>query len=310
MQCGRPITCNSLPLATRILAVYWRYGPLWARERLAAFVCGLSRDAFAMVPLYPGTVKAVVDLADPICMFPISYAMMPGEAFNNAWYGFIGEGETVIDVGANFGYYSLLAAERVGPSGTVVSIEPQAQPAALLRHSAQLNGFSQITVAETALGCDEGVQTLFCPLHRQSGIATLREDEAWLLKHEHRSVRVPICRIDSIVSEMQLGPVAAVKVDVEGAELDVLRGGSSLFSGTDAPAIFLESPLARPGSDREAASQLFDLLEAWEYSIFALADSGDLHVTSPADFAKGHDVIAIKAAHEKRIAPLLTAMLP
>ena len=55
-------------------------------------------------------------------------------------------GMVVLDVGANIGYYSLLAAARVGPTGQVIAFEPGAANTALIQKSAQANGFSNIAV--------------------------------------------------------------------------------------------------------------------------------------------------------------------
>src|SRR5262245_30539798 len=70
-------------------------------------------------------------------------------------------GMTALDVGANVGQYTLLAAQRVGPSGRVHAFEPTPHVAAKLRANVRLNGFRNVTVAEMAVGDHCGEATLY-----------------------------------------------------------------------------------------------------------------------------------------------------
>ncbi len=127
------------------------------------------------------------------------------------------EGSTFVDVGANIGYFTLLAARRVGPKGRVLAFEPMAPNHALLTKSVQLNGFQNVELFPVALGDADGVARFGLPDRANSGSFTLLNDRAW-----KKSVyEVPIRRLDDIAGDRQ---VDVIKMDVEGAEGLALRG--------------------------------------------------------------------------------------
>ena len=140
-------------------------------------------------------------------------------------------GYTFVDVGANDGYFSLLASSLVGESGKVIALEPTPDIAAELRANIHLNGFKNISVLERAASDVTGELTLTTPLGAGSGMTTFRSVAG-------RSWRVKADRLDVLLSDSP--PPNVVKVDVEGAELKVLRGMEGLLKGEDAPHILCE----------------------------------------------------------------------
>jgi FkbM family methyltransferase len=152
---------------------------------------------------------------------------------------FVKPGMTAIDVGANFGYYSLLLADAVGPTGRVVAVEPNPDTLSLLKETMLLNGFAGRTrIVPQALGGQPGKGWLFCPdgepknalLVEHSGFPGGRTDE------------VSIVTLDSVA--LDLPKVDLVKIDAEGAEIGVVKGMSKLIA-RDHPAIVLEFNAAR-----------------------------------------------------------------
>ena len=111
-------------------------------------------------------------------------------------------GDTFFDVGSHSGFHSLVGARAVGPSGLVVAIEPDPANAAETEGQAALNGFGHITVVRKA-----AVAELSEPASRVDGAA------------------VTPTTIDTLSHEFR--PPALIKVDVEGLELEVLRGAAA-----------------------------------------------------------------------------------
>jgi FkbM family methyltransferase len=140
----------------------------------------------------------------------------------------IGPGDVVFDVGANAGYYTLLAARRVGPRGKVIACEPDPRIAAFLRLHVEANCLRNVTVVESALGVESGAAR-FC---RGTGTGTGRISDAGDL-----TVRVQT--LDGLSHEHGLLPTH-IKIDVEGAELDVLSGGRRTLRRAR-PTIFLST---------------------------------------------------------------------
>lgn len=133
----------------------------------------------------------------------------------------VAHGDVVWDVGANVGYMSLVAARLVGPSGKVLAIEPETSCAAAIRDHAAINGLENIQVVEGAAG-DRNAQGQLVVVADSlwSRLSTVGDhDEA-----THR-ILVRLLRLD----DLEQPAPTVVKIDVEGAELDVIGGMQRLL---------------------------------------------------------------------------------
>jgi FkbM family methyltransferase len=126
-------------------------------------------------------------------------------------------GMTFVDVGANMGDFSLIAAKVMGDRGCVLAFEPSPENCGWIRRSIALNGYRSIEVMETALSDTRGEDTLY--LSDRVGRHSLlpREDE-------QETLTVAVDTLDSVLETSGDPHVDMVKIDVEGAELKVLRG--------------------------------------------------------------------------------------
>jgi FkbM family methyltransferase len=138
-------------------------------------------------------------------------------------------GMTVVDVGANLGYYSLLASKSVGPSGKVIAMEPNSENCRLLLSSLRLGGITNVELIPVA--CDRSTGWAYYSTHVGSNGGLIDEDD--LLAHP--GVVVPTFRLDDLVA----GPVGFLKMDVEGAEGRVVSGATRLIE-RDRPIITTE----------------------------------------------------------------------
>lgn len=132
-------------------------------------------------------------------------------------------GMTVVDVGANIGYYLLLFQQAIGSRGRVICIEPSVENLPELRRNIELNRFENLELHAVALGDHEGETGL------RSGI------NSGVVEAESGAYHVPLRRLDRLISE----PVDFLKIDVEGYEGQVLAGAVDLLQ-RDKPTIFLE----------------------------------------------------------------------
>jgi FkbM family methyltransferase len=157
-------------------------------------------------------------------------------------------GDTFVDVGANVGYLSVVAASLVGSSGHVHAFEPNDRLGALLRDSARANGLGHLHVNETGLWSSSG--SLVLRVEPSSAHSYLRVDAA---DARPTDLRVPVTTLDDYLDLHRRPPVRLVKIDVEGAELHVLRGALRCLE-RDHPLLVLEVldwGLARFGDDAE-----------------------------------------------------------
>lgn len=141
-------------------------------------------------------------------------------------------GDGFIDAGANVGVHTVAAARAVGAVGRVVAFEPFPATAALLRRTVSINGFESIVdVHQVALGAVDGEASLH--LGTMSGHHSL-----YGLEHETGTCSVAVRRLDDVVPP---GTAASVlKVDVEGAELDVVAGAARILDENPDAAIIAE----------------------------------------------------------------------
>ena len=133
-------------------------------------------------------------------------------------------GDVVYDIGAHFGYYALLASKLVGTEGRVLAFEPSPPNLARLYRHIELNRCSNVQVLELAVSDREG--SAHFETRTGSGLGHLAPDGP---------VEVKVTRLDAL----QGYPLPNVmKIDVEGAEVGVLQGATSLLAAAK-PTIFL-----------------------------------------------------------------------
>jgi FkbM family methyltransferase len=141
-------------------------------------------------------------------------------------------GMTVADVGANIGMITLIMAWAAGPGGKVISFEPEAIPRSNLEKMKYLNGLSWVEVRDQAVGAEAGQLTFHVSdIIGHSSLYALPEAEG------ARTVQVEVVRLDDVAPAKRMD---VVKIDVEGAELDVLAGMSGLIAKNKDLAIVAE----------------------------------------------------------------------
>jgi penicillin amidase len=127
-------------------------------------------------------------------------------------------GDIFIDVGANIGYYSLLASKIVGASGVVIAVEAAPDMFQMLAGNIELNGIGNIRAINVAASDRAGRQPIYKLSDINRGAATTLPDRGGSILAE-----VEARRFDDILEDVDLGRVKLIKIDIEGAEAPVLR---------------------------------------------------------------------------------------
>lgn len=135
-------------------------------------------------------------------------------------------GDVVFDVGANVGSYTILASVLVGAKGYVVAFEPAPLNVTYLREHVRLNNLTNVQVVESAIARESGTVRFYLDPDRVKGRIM-----------EHGTSTVKAMSIDGAVSLLMRKP-NCIKIDVEGAEVDVLRGAEETLR-TIRPALFI-----------------------------------------------------------------------
>lgn len=142
-------------------------------------------------------------------------------------------GWQIIDIGANYGVYSLSMAKVVGEKGGVWAFEPASTTAGFLEASIALNAFSQIHLEKCALSSSRGVARL--SLNGHAELNALSHDET----PAGESEEVPVLTLDSCMEAHGWTAIDFMKIDAEGEEANILLGGV-LFFETFSPLIQFE----------------------------------------------------------------------
>ena len=185
------------------------------------------------------------------------------------------EGDSVIDAGANVGFFSLLLARLVGQGGRVLSIEPGANNVQKLVHNIKLNNIANITLGTVALAdSNREIDFYLC---NDSGI-----NSAWVNEAASRQkTTVNGVRLDDI----WVGKIAPklIKMDIEGSELQALRGARNLLALHPNFIImeFNEGALQAMGA---SVADIRHFLHDFGYELFILSELGFFPAHVPLDF--------------------------
>ncbi|MER3497272.1 MAG: hypothetical protein C4308_00860 [Chitinophagaceae bacterium] len=145
-------------------------------------------------------------------------------------YKHIKPGNIFLDIGAHFGFYSLLAADLVGPGGSVCSFESSPQNFLILKQNA--GDISQLKIFNQAVSVNNGAVTMheFSTAYSEynSIYAGQFDKENWFRKNSWRETTVVAVTLDDFCSRENITP-CMIKIDVEGSEFDVVYGGGNLL---------------------------------------------------------------------------------
>lgn len=179
---------------------------------------------------------------------PVAMAMDRYETETTKLFeGLIKPGMVVIDVGGHVGYYSLLAARQVGPAGKVYAFEPEPGNYELLLRNIESNHYSNILAIRKAVSDRVGSTTLFL-----TALDNGRHSSYHHGLPERGQVPVETTTLDAFLDAAGWPKVDLVKVDVEGAEKDVLDGMDLLLEKSPQLKLIVEfSPvmLQEAGAD-------------------------------------------------------------
>jgi FkbM family methyltransferase len=188
-------------------------------------------------------------------------------------------GGTFVDLGAHIGYYSLKAARAVGPKGQVIAIEPNPETVRQLRDNIQASGAKVIAVEPVACSDSEAELELFAAPRANTGQTSLSRANAQQSGAVHAVYRVRARPLDAIIQEAGVSRVDVVKIDVEGAELLVLKGAKQTLARYS-PVLFVEVMDNQLQAMGTSAAELKEFLRSQGYTP---SHSLDLNI----EFAKG-----------------------
>lgn len=205
---------------------------------------------------------------------------------------------TFFDVGANQGFYTVLAAKRVGSEGKIFSFEPAVTEFRKLLRNLAINRCKNVATESVALGNHEGFTEFYLCLDHQGSFSSISRP-AEDVTAEYERLKVEITTLDSYVQRCQVTSLDLLKIDVEGGELGVLKGGDMVFK-TLRPIVICEVEDRRTRQWGYQAREIVEFLHDYDYLWFSVLRDGTLQ---PAIFTENYEwsnLVGIPKEHEIR----------
>lgn len=182
---------------------------------------------------------------------------------------YLHRGDVFLDVGAHIGAISCVASRFVGNKGSVYAVEPNPKNYKVLNENIELNKLRNIHPLQTALGNVVSIAHLYTRHKNDSGSDSLIRDE----KATEPGIKVTITTIDTLVEEKQIDIPDFIKIDVEGYELEVLKGARELLQSSHAPILCIEYIKEMP-REKGVAEDICDFVKSVNrYSVYKLKKS-------------------------------------
>ncbi len=234
----------------------------------------------------PG-LKMYLDPTDQI-ITPTILAIGSWERDETYWFlRTVKAGDTIVNVGANAGYYTVIGSKLVGDKGKVYAFEPEPASFELLQKNVRLNGLTNVVLEQKALSDRRGTLKIF--------IADTNKGDHRIYQPEGESrpsVDVETVRMDVYFKD-NTRRIDFIKIDTQGAEGVILEGMKGLLEGrADGPTIFMEFwPHGLHGMGTDAGA-LLKTLQSYKYKFYdmTLQDGNRLRLTEPADLLAAHPV--------------------
>lgn len=203
-------------------------------------------------------------------------------------------GDTVFDIGANIGLWTMGTALRAGSKSKIHAFEPFRRNFERLTTNLNLNNLKWVSCEQIAISDFVGTTVFYVPKANNSGLGSLG----------HRSgidewVDVPVTTLDAHCEKHRIRQVHFLKVDVEGAELKVFRGGQQLLADPSGPLIVFEVNEEMACRFGYTVRAIKLALQEYGYEIYRY-HNGDLEVISSEEPHQNEDLFAIKPFHIAR----------
>lgn len=200
--------------------------------------------------------------------FPARWSRYYENNYEAVNYNFLSQqvkpGMHIIDIGAHLGLFSACASQLTGPQGKIICIEPTPGTFSILEKTIELNHCTNVTAVQAAVSDKEGMATFYVSHTAGCNSNSLVKNKA---ENDLSFYDVRLVTIDSLVQQYALHP-SLIKIDVEGAELDTLKGGLHTLA-TFKPVLILGLHPAFINQKGDSLEAIWDLLQSNRYEVKA-----------------------------------------
>lgn len=186
---------------------------------------------------------------------------------------FLKEEMVVLDIGAHDGYFTLLASRKVGEKGKVIAFEPSPKERRLLQLNLKINRCKNVKVEPYALSSQVGESTFYVVVGHDTGCNSLKLPR---VSEPTKEIKVSTATLDDYLSKTEIGSVDFMKIDAEGAELEIFKGAKHFFEKFAHPVILCEVSDYRTQVWGYSANDIIHFLETYDYNWFGLDNKGQI----------------------------------
>ena len=199
---------------TSIYPITWF---VFKKEKAQSIRSGFLKSSSPLVVSLPSPLKSKIVIPSEFLIYD-GVHLYDGIYLKNEYHQeLLEKGMNVIDIGAHIGAYTILAAEKIGEDGKVLSIEPEPKNYKQLLENIKLNNFQNVIPKNIALSDHEGVEKLYLNFYTTSHSLVIKNDNTF-------SIEVRVKTLDKLLEEIGLDKIDFIKIDAEGVELEILKG--------------------------------------------------------------------------------------
>ena len=229
-----------------------------------------------------GEATVVLNPTDPVVSGALHFGVYE-KAETKFFYTACHDGMTFLDVGANIGYYTALAARIVGPNGNVIALEPDPESYQYLEQTIKANAVGNVRAFQIAASDSPATLPLFISKDNRG------DNRLYAPAEKRPQIEVEARPIDELLSENNINTVDLIKIDVQGYEPKVIAGLEKTINQSPNLTILMEfwpKGIAEAGGD---AKKFLDDLRKLGLTLFELKSEGDLRkLTDDLDLISRH----------------------
>ena len=294
LDAGDPVGWTEKTSAIVSLACLWnRRGPRGKGFIPRLLGRSLGRNLKRVMRTKHGACLAMEPASLDVYAYMLNHGGVWDERVFEACSAMLPEGSVFYDIGANVGYMSIEIAARHRDKVTVVAFEPQPALALAVARSAHLNGLTNVSVFEVLLGAREGEADLFLTSHSL---------HASMVPRERGATRLPrsVATIDGMVRSGSIPPPDVMKLDVEGAEMDVLSGAMETISARR-PGIVFEANdnMARFGHTVRDLVELVGGAAPYDFFVLARGANDLVPIGAWSGRDRDTDILAVSRGEDR-----------
>jgi FkbM family methyltransferase len=180
-------------------------------------------------------------------------------------------GDVFIDIGAYVdGWHSIIASKLVGEKGKVYTFEPVPEYYKKLSKNIKLNNGKNVVIEKLAVSNNNGKQTFYI-----GGLASTLYKEHLPGENDIKGkVTVTTVSLDAYITQNNIKNISLIKIDVEGAELDVIKGGRKTLKAKNSPDLMIEVSDVYLKHGNTSEDELLTLLKKFGYKAYSIKENG------------------------------------